>query len=437
MRTLVPVLLFALAFGACQCGPDVPTPVTFRIKNPGQSPVYVDATDGRMGMKVKRRIGGEWLPFVEEPACPCLSCDLVCGGCDCAEGAPSPRVMKVVPGGSFERVWAGQVQVSGHGSCGSSIIQGPACLRGENPPIDETFRLEFCYSPSATGAEHQDGGVVVPGSLPAESVLCLERPFQVREGVVEVSPERGADCQSHGECQGEGELCFGGGCTRACPETGFPELGGGWLVRIPEPDDMGFFTWEKKDGVATYTGVGTVGSVRYENDTMTLALRRALQGGGNALGTLYVTLPRGVAAPFTIDEPVSVTVVDASTNANPDNRGVVVRDGQGVLLLAADTAQKGPVLRAQELGSLSVSRSPDLVGCRHTACGKRLHHRTHFSLGAEALALDPGATADLSTAGQTFRLAAVGNARYETTHCTLDDVMPWAVVNLRPDGAGP
>lgn len=442
MSRLAPVLLAAVVLsavvGACQCGPDLATPVTFRIKNSSANPVYVDASDGRMGMKIKRRVGGEWLAFVEEPACACLACDRVCDGCDCAEATPSPRVMKVEPGGTFEREWAGQVQVSGNGSCASSIIQGPACLRAENPPVDETFRLEFCYAPSATSAAQAEPGVPVPGALPPASVLCIERPFQVRDGVVEVNPERGADCQSHADCSGEGELCFGGGCTRACPETGYPELGGAWQVRIPEPDDQGFFTWMTEGGIERYTGSGTVGAVRYENDTMTLTLRRELPSGGTAVGTVYVTLPRGVAAPLSIGEPVSVTLIDASTDRNPDNRGIVIRGAGDVLLLAADTAQKGGLLGADLIAPLQVSRSTaEIVGCRHTECGKRLHHRTRFTFGgnagdAQTVELEPGEVAEVVATSQTFRLANVGNARYEATHCTLDDVMPWAVVNLRP-----
>lgn len=441
LRTFGPLLLLALAFSACQCGgPEAPTPVLFRLKNTSQSPVYVDASESRMGLKVKRRVGGEWISFVEEPPCECLSCELVCGGCECpaASGsgpAGSPKVMKIEPGGIYEREWLGQVQMSGHASCQSSIIQGPECLRAENPPINETFRLELCYAPSATSAAQSEPDVPVPGSLPAASVLCVERPFQVQDGVVEINPERGAACSAHSDCKGEGELCFAGGCTRACPEMGYPELGGAWQVRIPEPDDQGFFAWNSSDGVRSFIGTGTVGAVRYENDTMTLTLRRQLQGGGTAVGTVYVTLPRGVAAPLTIGETVHVTLVDASTDRNPDNRGILIREGSpsGTILLAAETAQKGSVLRADLTSPLLVSRaSGEAVGCRHTECGQRLHHQTRFAFGDEGVTLDPGKTADVVADAQVYRMANVGNARYANTHCTLDDVMPWAVVNLRP-----
>ncbi len=440
MKTFGPLLLVACAFtavSACNCGgPDEPTAVTFRLKNTSQSPVYVDASDARMGLKVKRRVGGEWIAFVEEPACECLSCDLVCGGCSCPEATgASPKVMKLEPGGLFEREWAGRVQVSGNGSCQSSIIQGPACLRAENPPLDETFRLELCYAPSSTSAVQAEPNVPVPGSLPTASILCVERPFQVRDGVVEINPERGAACESHADCKGEGELCFAGGCTRACPETGYPELGGAWQVRIPEPDDQGFFAWSTQDGVQTHIGSGTVGAVRYENDTMTLTLRRQLAGGGTAVGTVYVTLPRGVAAPLRIGEAVHVTLVDASGDRNPDNRGILIREGSpsGTILLAAETAQKGSVLRPDLTAPLLVTRSAaGITGCRHTDCGRRLHHKTRFEIAGEAVELQPGESVDVVSAGQTYRFANVGNARYESTHCTLDDVMPWAVVNARP-----
>ncbi len=440
MRLPKPLLIAALlvALSACQCGPDAPTAVQFVLTNTGSNALYVDASDGRMGLVVKRRVGGEWRPFVETPACECLSCELVCGGCDCDGLEPAPRVMKLGPGETFERVWEGQVQQSGTGSCSGAFIQGPACLRAENPPLDETFQLELCWAPSSNGGEGAPSMEVVPGSLPAKSTLCIERPFTVADGRVEIGPEQGRSCSTHAECTGAEELCFSGACTRACPESGFPELGGTWQLRIPEPDDQGFFTHKTEGALTTSSGSGTVGSVRYENGTMTVTLRRQLPGGGAAIGTLYVTIPGGVAAPLTVGEPIAVTVVDASSDQNPDHRAVVVRDGAGTLLLAADTAQGGRILTDAQIAPFSLSRTGEgPVGCRHTACGKRLDHKTRFAHGEQAVSLSPGEAADWVAGGQTWKLLNVANGRYAESVCALGDLMPWVVVNQRSGPGGP
>lgn len=442
MRFLLPLLVLAVAGSACRCGPDQSTPVTLRVKNPLQTPIFVDATDPRMGLKVKRGLfSGDWVENIEEPPCECLSCELVCGGCECEAldaGTGPTKVMKIAPDGSFEREWRGVVQVSGSEACSSSVV-GTACLREENPPLDEVFQLELCYAQSSQGAADAEPGKVVPGALNKDSIVCVEKSFKVEDREVEISPERGAECSAHADCTGDEELCFFGGCTTACPAMGFPEVGAAWQVRVPEPDNTGFFAYSMENGIARYVGTGTVGSVQYDGNTMTVYLARPGPTGGMARGTLYVSLPQGLSVPLFTGEKVSVTVVDASADQNPENRGVVIRDDDGTLLLAADTGQKGPVLTGVDVAPFAVSRVGEIAGCQHGDCGKTLFHSTRFAVINEAVELKPGQTAEVVADGVQWKLVNVTNSSYGEagTWCSLTEHFSWVVVNQRAQGMGP
>ena len=426
-----------MAVSACRCGPDSSTSVTLRIKNTESTPIFVDATDGRLGMIVHRSVGGDWMPFVETPRCECLSCDLVCGGCACDLEQQQNTVLKLDPGQTIERVWNGVVQIDSSQACDSSLFGGTPCLRSDIPPLDEEFQLQFCYATSARGAENAQGGEVVPGSLPEPSTLCSEKRFRVEDLVVEVSPGRGASCVSHADCTGDGELCFNGACTRTCPATGFPLFGGSWQVRIPQPEDQGFFEWRREGRREVYKGAGTLGSVRYENGTMILQLSRPGPAGGPLKGTVTVALPEGVAAPLTLGEVLHVVVVDASSEDNPENRALVVRDEAGGLLLAAETAQMERILTDAEIAPFRLSRGEEIVGCEHSSCGKNLFHATRFTAGGQTFELDPGAVETVVSDGQTWTVANVTNARYAETRCALGDVMPWAIANQRAHRVDP
>lgn len=432
------VFVLGFCFTACRCGPDTATPVTFRIKNSLSTPIFVDQSDGRAGLVVQRGVFGEWHSFVEQPPCECMSCDLVCGGCECAVEPPPAMVMKIEPGGTFEREWSGVVLQDSNASCPDTLIQGPPCLKSENAPLDEEFRVEFCYAPSSQGADDAEPGVTVPGSLPKDSILCVQEPFRIQDGLVELTPTRGAECSRHEDCTGSGELCFSGACTTACPATGYPTLGSGWEVRIPEPQNMGFFTYSVVGEDERYTGTGKLTSVQYENNTMTLFLVEVLPNGANgAGGAVYVTLPPGAAVPLTVGEILSVTVVDRSTDKNPENRGVVIRDQGGMLLLAAETGQKNRVLEDAEIAPVTVSRTAEIVGCQHGECGKNRFHTTRFSFGMEAVELEPGQSAEVVAAQNTWQVVNVWNSTYDGTWCTFDQLMPYVIVNVRAQGMGP
>ena len=426
MRTAILSLLL-LGLTACRCGPDTPLPVTLRLKNTGADALYVDDSTQTLGMSVQRKVANSWLSFVEAPGCACQACDQVCKApCPCAEAAP--KVLKVAAGETLERSWSGVVQVSGTGAC-SGLLAGPACLKAENAPIEETFRLHLCYAPSVPGVVDSDGGSV-PGSLSAEGTVCVDREFKPVDGVVEISPKRGAPCATSSDCTGENELCFGAACTTSCPANAYPPIGGTWQVRIQEPDDQGFFARATEGGQAIYTGTGTIGAVLYQNGTMALHLTRAGPMGGVLTAVVYLTLPQGYSVPLAPGPAsIEVKVIDALA---ADNRALTVRTAAGVLLLAADSAQGAPLLAAGDLLPFAVASAEELVGCDFDSCGKKLFHATTFSAGAHSVELAPGKSATQTLAAGTYRFLAAGNYGYSTTSCAISTLRPYAIYLDRP-----
>ena len=76
------VLLFAA--GGCRCSPAAPSAVVLRVKNDTQSRLYVDDTEGQLGIELQRRSGGSWTTFDEWP-CACNTCEGICNTwCECA-----------------------------------------------------------------------------------------------------------------------------------------------------------------------------------------------------------------------------------------------------------------------------------------------------------------------------------------------------------------
>lgn len=427
MRTLFPLLLLSFAAGACRCGPDTVTPVTVRVKNNARSPLWVDATDSRLGVSIQRRVNSEWFSFVEQPACECRSCDQVCGGCDCAQ--PISRVVRINAGQSVERTWEGFVQLESVGSCG--FLAGPECLNEEIPAVDETFRAELCYALSVPVALQADAGVAVVGRISEDGRTCVTQEFTVSDGVVELSPSQGAACSAHSDCKGQEELCLDGQCTTACPTNNFPQPGTGWQFTIDEPDDQGFFSLAQNGDDRIYTGTGTVSSVRYDNAVMTLRLARSAGAAGVLQGAVYVQLPGTHAVSFNVNETVSVTLFDKSTAANFGQRAIVIRDAAGVLLLAADTAQRERVLDDAATAPFAVNTEGEIAGCAPTDCGKQLQSLTTFSHGAKQTIVDPGDAPRVVVNGAAYRLLNISNARYSNTVCPLEKFTAYAILNTR------
>lgn len=418
MRTLLP-LLALLALTSCQCSPDKPTPVTLKVKNPGSTPIFVDDTSGLLGMAVQRQVGAEWFGFTEKP-CSCLACATVCQAqCDCP--APTERVRKIGPGQEALRTWDGVVQVNSVSSCGEG------CLFPDNAPPNEKLRVQLCYTSQVRGyADNPDGGSVEL-AFPASQRTCNEQEFRPQDGIVEISPKRGADCTTTADCKGTDELCFAGACTTGCPANDVPELGGTWQLYIPAPDNEGFFATTQMGAVTTSTGTGTVGSVLYQAGTIVIRLQRPGAQGEMLKATVYLKLPPSAAPPLVTGTAVAVTVVDNSTSTNPENRALVIRDGQGGLLLAADTAQQGPILSAAQTAPFTVTFDAVPFGCRVVECGRQLYYPTRFAGPTSVSVLEPGQSGPHVTPNGTFRLLSVASYDYPKTPCKLTQVRSWAL----------
>ncbi|ADO72779.1 hypothetical protein [Stigmatella aurantiaca] len=431
----LPLFALCLVLSGCQCGMDVPVPVTLRIRNETSQAIFVDATDDTLGLRVQRRVRGQWYAFVEAPPCECLACDSICGGCTCSVPPRPSRVRKLLPRTSIERSWEGFVQVDQTAPCrsGSGEIQG--CLETEVPSVDETFRLEFCYAVSVPFAGPTDGSTPVPGTLPEDAQECVRQEFTPADGVVEVRPLPPPPCTEGSECTSSGTLCLGGFCTATCPAHAFPSLGGAWQVRVLEPEEQGvsgfFDVRVGTDGRRRFTGAGTLTSVRYAQETLTLQLARPASPAGEHKASLSLALPAEAVLPLQAGEGLTVHVVDASTSMLPEKRALTLRDTAGNLLLAADPGQLGAVLSAEETAPFSVVLLPASVGCEDTPCGKRVFRRTEFRWGASAWALEPGEGKDLAGAKATWYALNLANSEYRSDACPLKSVMPYVLVQRR------
>lgn len=422
MRRLLPLVVLACVTG-CRCSPATPSAVTVRVKNGTRAPIFVDETRGLLGVAVQREVNGEWFSFDEAP-CACLTCEHACeSACTCPD-AGVPTIRRIGPGEAFERSWSGVVQVSDVTTCGL----GASCLSPENAPLNEPFHAHLCWSSSVKGFEPGDGGLGA-GVIPQVGLECADATFHPQDGVVEVSPPRGADCASSADCKGQGELCLSGSCTTGCPANDAPSLGDNWSLLVASPDDRGFFTVQPRGTQTQYSGTGTLTSFVYVGTSMKLELSRTGTIGEVLTGSLSVLMPPGHGAPLTAGTKVTVLVVDGGSSKNPSNRAVTVRDAtSGALLFAADMAQLGPVLSAADLAPFGVANADAPTACRLDDCGRLLLFSTTFSApGGAQTSVDPGKETSLVTSAGTYAFLNVSNGAYTSTRCTLDDVRPWAL----------
>lgn len=412
----------SVSVSACTCAPPSPVAVTLRVKNTSNDPLYLDDTDGKLGLAVRR---GADPAALAERRCECEACEAICTAFACLCPDPSPStVRKLEPNAVVERTFAGATFADFLVSCEGNRLQ---CKQAENLPVNETLSLRLCFvSERPTGIPDAVDGGSVPGRLPDVGQTCVDKEFRIADGVVEIGPVRGTTCTASTSCAGTGELCLGGSCTASCPANGFPELGANWSLRLPSLDDQGFFERSTQGGNDLYTGTGTLTSVLYQGQTIKLELSRPGAGGETLRATVFVSLPPGFAAPFPQGQTVAVKLVDGS-KLKPDNRALTVRAMTGELLFAADVAQPGPLLSAADLSPFTVERTGEVIGCRVDTCGKLLYAQTRFAAGADSITLDPGASVEKTAAGGLYRFLNVGNGRYAKTTCEFSDLAPWAL----------
>lgn len=419
LKVLTVVLVASL--GGCRCSPANPTPVTLRIVNGGSDPLYVDATGGKLGLTLKRDVGGTLYAF-DDLACECRSCERACDAtCTCPAVGPD-LVRRVMPGELVERTWDGVVQVSGSTSCGDG-----SCLSQENAPLSETFTLELCYSnQKPSGADFMDDGGIALGTVQKVSLGCVSKTFQPQDALVEIGPGRGAACVTNVECRGADELCLDGSCTSGCPANDFPELGSAWNLLIPSPDNMGFFTQTPRGKGNALSGTGTLTSFLYSGTKLELFLSRSDPVTNEHLtGKLSMTLPPSTGAPLVTGAEVSVLVVDDGRTPQP-TRGVVVRDAvTNAVLLAADMAYVDNALQPADLSPVTIGAGTKVLGCRQDGCGKLLYTTTTFSADTKTLELEPGQTGDLQLPEGLYRFLDVSSGAYGTTSCDVTSLRPW------------
>lgn len=418
------IALLAFAVAGCRCSPPEPQPVTLRVVNPTRDPIYVDFTQGRLGLTVQRSVGGQKYAF-DDLACECRYCDNVCTfGCQCPD-AGSPTVLRIEAGGKAERTWDGVVQVSGFTNCGEG-----SCLSQENAPLNEPFTLELCFGAQRpTGVLFGDGGVG-EGELPKVSQTCTTRDFTVSDLVVEIGPARGAACTRDADCKGTNELCFDGACTSGCPPNDFPQLGSAWSLLVPSPDNMGFFERSARPKGSQLAGTGTITAVGFQGTTLQVTLSRPGPITGEVLtGRVQVQLPPGFGPPLQVGQPVKALVVD--DGEDQPTRAVVLRHATtNELLFAADVAQGGRLLTPADLAPFTVGDGPAFVGCSQTGCGRFLVTAVTFGAGGATEEVLPGKTATVSTGGGSWRFLNVASGVYLETSCPVSDLRPYAFWKL-------
>lgn len=383
MRAFLPLTVVLASLVGCRCSPATPSPVTLRIKNTSKDTLLVRDGKGQHGLAVQRDVAGQWFGFDDLP-CPCQTCDRICErSCQCPDAGITEFVLAVPPNGQAERTWDGVVQVAGF-TCGEQ------CLAPENAPVDETFRLQLCYVNQIDGVvAPADGGRLMAGFPPADVQTCVTRDFQPQQGLVEISPLRGADCMTTADCKGTGELCLAGSCTAGCPSNAYP----------PQPDlvvaysSMGFFA-EARDldgGRTLQSGTGRITATQFSGETLQISLSNA---GGS--GRVDVTLPGGLGGPsLSSANEVKVTVAIRAERSKVF-RGVVFRDARtDELLFAADRGIGAPVLTDAELTPFTVSQEQEAVGCRIDAnCGKLVFFKQRLAAaGATSVSVEPGTLA--------------------------------------------
>jgi hypothetical protein len=430
------VLLLCLALSGCQCGTDVPTPVTLRLRNDTSQAIFVDASAGRQGLTVQRQDKGAWVAFPEELGCECQSCDLRCDSdCTCPAVAPqAPLVLKVPPGATVERVWKGFAHTQRTASACGLFEEVGTCFEQEVPPLDEAFRVELCYALAVPGLGPTDGSAPVPGIFPVESQICVPQEFLIADGQAEVRPMPPPPCTQDSQCPTQA-LCLEGVCSTTCPAHTFPAVGGAWQVRVLDPEEQGvpgFFSRSTgAGGRRILAGSGRLTSVRYSNGTMTLQLARPADPSGEYKAILSLSVPPEGAVALNVGETLAVRVVDASTSSIPENRALTLRDASGALLLAADPAQLGAVLATEDTSPFTVVSLPGAVGCEDTTCGKRAFQRTEFRAGSLAVALKPGESKEMVAASATWWVLNLSNSAYRSTSCQLKSQLPYVVLNRR------
>lgn len=417
--------LLVLSVSGCRCSPATPQPVTLRVVNTTRLPIYVDGTQGRLGLGLQREVNGMQFPF-DDLACPCRYCTNACDTtCTCPDAGPE-RVLRLEAGATAERTWDGVVQLSGFSNCGTD-----GCLDQQNAPLNESFTLELCFSGQRpTGVNFDDAGVGL-GPLPKVTTNCTTRQFAPQDLEVEIGPPRGSACTNQSECKGEGELCLDGACTTGCPANEFPVVGAEWILTVATPDNMGFFEMSARPEGNQYAGTGTLTSAVYQSSTLLLSFSRPGPMPGELLtGRIQIKLPTGIGAPLMSGRQVTAVLVDDGDTQTPSRAFVLKDAATGDLLFAADMGQGGRLLLPSDLGPFSVEDGQEAIGCSQDACGRLLYFTLRFKAGTQSIDLKPGEQGELSVGSSQWKFLNVSSGAYGSTSCPVKDLRPWVFWKL-------
>jgi hypothetical protein len=450
MRSTLPLLLAASALPGCSCnsntGAAEPTPVTMVFTNTSAEPLFIDATDSTFGLVITPQGSAVTDPAYFETlptSCACQSCDVICSASAC-EGhtcmAPSPAnplLELLAPGQMVQRTWPGVYFADSTESCGA-VVGGQACLEQTNDFPTDTFTARICYALSVNGGQLADAGVPFPGTLPSGDLVCATQNFQPQQGTVQLTPPAPSSCTGGdaGSCP-VGELCFGGLCTAGCPENDFPAYGGGYYVNVGAPSGP-FFLVNSSAASTVSTGTGTLTSFAYSGGTTFLALSNDAGFSGNVNFSLPQLDAGCCLEAFHPGETLTVSVTE--TPPSSGNRAVVIRDGTGQLVQAADMAGGAPILGPQDTAPFTVSLSGNALGCSAVVAGcKAIDTGTVFATpdGTPALGV-PGQLLNITTSGANFGVLNVTDTTYQVTSTdqTACDgytpLAPYLILNNRP-----
>ncbi|MGO9831370.1 MAG: hypothetical protein ACLPJH_14625 [Myxococcaceae bacterium] len=448
MRFAFPLLLAACAVSACNCGNSggaAPSPVSLVFTNTSAAPVFIDATDSTYGLVITPQGSAVTAPAYLETlpeACACLSCASICGAEGCIGSSCSPQgtslqmLELLAPDASVQRQWPGVYVEPLQQSCGPTLGD-QACLQQTNDRPTDTFTARMCYALSVSGGQTAEAGVPFPGALPSDSLVCATQDFQPQQGTVYLMPPAPVACGDAGSCP-SGQLCFSGVCTASCPENDFPPYGEGYYVNVGAP--TGSFFLQTSSGSSTVSsGTGALTSASYQSGTTFLSLAT---DGGLLSGSVTFTVPQVGSGccleAFAPPETLSVTVTESP--AGSGNRGLVIRDVNGQLLVAVDMATNAPVLGATDTAPFVVTPSTQPLGCAPAQVGcNAIFAGTVFATpeGAAPLVV-PSQVVDVTTSGANFAVLNVTNTSYfltssdEAACAGLIPEAPYLILNSRP-----
>lgn len=420
----MPLLLGLLALastGACSSCGDLPaSPVTFRVVNRLDWPIFVRDTADELGLQVQRYEDGNWRELSEFAACACDACSEICSPCSCPAKVAMVRRIGAA-GGAAERMWNGEFREEDTANCWGSQRQ---CVGDRRAAQPGRYRVKLCWASSLPAASSDRDRF--PADLSGE-LNCATHEFELpAEGPVIVETAPPPACRSTADCKID-QLCLQGRCSSSCLPHEVPALDDTWNVEVGAPDNDGLFEASQlPSGAKVFRGTGKVSTVSYTAGTTKLTLVRTANGI-EYLGSLYYRLPGTRAVPLQVGDELDVVVVDASTDSRRLVRAIAIRRG-GVLLLAADTGRGGPVLPAAELSPFEVRFSEEPFACNPADCGRRFHRRIEFAAGEVTALLEPGKSSELKVGAETYDVVAVANYAEEVEGCGISPMTPYVVM---------